>query len=538
MPDQKDPQVICLSSIIEKLAQNQREIPSNFSGQSDHQMQNLMLVTGKTVGRAEKSDYLLEIRIMRLVYRDKLSLALIFTDITERNLVVTLQDNNDYKNRLLASVSHELRTPLNASLNFIQAAIEDKQLPPHIREEYLMPSLTSNQILLHLINDILDFSQMSANKLRLIYETCNIKKTLNECVSLMKLQATRKGIELVLNVNIQTHSAKFTTDHNRVKQILLNLLSNAVKFTLHGTINLNATLRDDMNYGKVLQIEVKDTGIGISDEGKKKLFRSFEKIELGEKAFLNSTGVGLGLVISNNLVMMLGPDEQANPIKIESEEDKGTKFSFWIVNKQPSHYQKHEITKRSEDYDKEIEEIPDGEFWRLETQNNLLITKTNSTGLNLGSIRVGPSKINDINFKSVRSCTCPTFLIVDDDVFNITALSTILKQLGHKCSIAYNGKQAIERVLERESTSCGPDCRPFKLIFMDCSMPIMDGYEATKRLKQYMENSEVRQIPIVGCTAFVQEKEKQRGLAAGMDGYCIKPINREKISNLLVQFSL
>ena len=525
------------SEVFERLT---RALKSNehFFDQSDHQMQNLMIANARVTNKATNLNQMLEIRVMWLIYQEMPSLALIFTDITERNLVVQLQDTNDYKNRLLASVSHELRTPLNASLNFIQAAIEDPQIPIHISEDFLAPSLTSNQLLLHLINDILDFSQMSANKLRLTYEKCDVGKTLGDCVNLMKLQASKKGLELLLEFDCETLDSEFITDHTRLKQIILNLLSNAVKFTLHGMIKVKAVLSNSMEKGKILKVEVSDTGIGISEENQKKLFKSFEKVDLGEQAFLNSTGVGLGLVISSNLVLMLGPEEKNNGIKIKSRENEGTTFSFWIVNKELSSKSKLDISYRSENYNNQMDELDVQRDTQLfETQGNLISLGSPSTRRRFLPVKMHPLLSNHISPGISQRCTCPSVLIVDDDVFNITALSMILKQLGQTCDRAYNGQQAIEKIFERQEVKCGPSCQQYKLIFMDYSMPIMDGFEATRKLKELMSSWELPLITIIGCTAFVQEKELKRGIEAGMDGYCIKPLNKCKIGAILTKLA-
>ena len=529
-----------LASVLEKLISTLKPKALNSFLQSDNQMQNLMIVHAKVPNGTTNASQTLEIRVMGLVYQEGPSIALIFTDITERNLVVKLQDTNDYKNRLLASVSHELRTPLNASLNFIQAAIEDPQTPAHIREEYLTPSLTSSQLLLHLINDILDFSQMSVNKLRLVYETCDVKKTLNDCINLMKMQATKKGLGLSLDVEVETPDSEFSTDHNRLKQIVLNLLSNAVKFTLKGMIRVKATLSETVDNGKVLHVAVTDTGIGISSEDQKKLFKSFEKIDLGEKAFLNSTGAGLGLVISSNLVLMLGPEDKSNGLQIKSQLGQGSTFSFRILNKKLRHPKAQlNLSDRSENFDNQMDELdlPRETTQQFETLSNIPLTKPPTMKRNRLISATGATTNDQISIKLSQPCLCPPFLIVDDDIFNITALSTILKQLGHTCNAAYNGQQAIEKALERQNVKCGHQCRQYKMIFMDFSMPIMDGFEAARRLKGLMRDGEISKITIIGCTAFVQEHELQRGIEAGMDEHCTKPLNRNKISAFLFKLS-
>lgn len=493
---------------------------------------------------------ILEIRVISLEFKDKPAIALIFSDVTESNLVVSLQDNNDYKNRLLASVSHELRTPLNASLNFIQTAIEDPNVPDNVRQDLLMPSLMSNHLLLFLINDILDFSQISAKKLRLVYEKASIKKTIQECLDLVRMQIARKGLQLFVSYDmIETESMnevcildpQIITDHGRLKQIVLNLLSNALKFTLQGEIKVIVKVTTTIEHGRILSIEVSDTGIGISDENIKKLFGAFEKMDLEESAGINSRGVGLGLMIANNLALMLGPVGQSG-IKIASRLGCGSSFSFLIAERQDLERCHSEM---SGDFCVSMNEL-EGQY-RISESEKPIFSFYSSTvqekGLFSGvnpfySSQSQPRDAEQLIIYTKKPRCCPSVLVVDDDIFNITAMETILKKLGYRCNVAYNGKQAIEKVKDRHKLTCEHQCGQYKIIFMDFSMPIMDGYEATRTLKAAMSRGELERIPIVGCTAFVQEKEKLKGLDSGMDSYCTKPLNREKVRTILDQFEV
>ena len=504
-------------------------------------------------GEVQSSDsdkiYQLEIKILHMTFREKPALALIISDVTQRNTIITLQDNHNYKNRLLASVSHELRTPLNASINFTRMAIEDPTVPTNIKDEYLSPSLVSNQLLLHLINDILDFSQISENKLRLVYERLSFKDSIEQCINLIRLQAMRKSIGLEIDYQMECQSSDFSTDHNRLKQIVLNLLSNAIKFTLEGKIKITAKLdyvdkqssSPDLlapSLRKRLQISVEDTGIGMSPEDQAKLFHAFEKIGLGDRAAINSTGVGLGLVISNNLVKMLNhPDTDDNQIKVESEKDVGTKFSFTILEQEESGLFTIK-NSHDENYAGIMEE-------QSQKGNELLATDAELLGLKEIYFRTSFSskqdreaaKLSRFSNKMSKSavCTCPTLLIVDDDIFNVTALESILKNMGYSCHTAFNGKQAIKKIVERsKEQKCGPYCMlSYKAIFMDCSMPIMDGFEASQILTEMMTRGEISETPIIACTAFVQEKERQRARKAGMEFHLVKPLTQEKIKLIL-----
>ena len=538
---------------------------------------NLVFLSAAVEIDSDKTTSLLEIKILFTFFNEKPALALVFSDVTERNLVTVLQETNNYKNRLLASVSHELRTPLNASISFTQAAIEHPDLSnlPDIKENFLMPALRSNQLLLLLINDILDFSQMTANKLRLVFENKNVANTLEECVNLIRMQATRKGLRILTDFKFEEEvGALFCTDHNRLKQIVLNLLSNALKFTLEGEIQITARFDRINNVGKpsqtelitsvktlteeeeekrnssrsfsherrgqkILRVSVRDTGIGISEENKKKLFKAFEKVELGDNITLNSQGVGLGLVISNNLVLTLSPSEENHGIVVESEVNVGSTFSFWILDRfEMKEEEDPHSGQKSENICSEMEEKHhhgDGEE-KLETLINLIPLKT------IDSILVARKNLlsepRSVSAHSLSAVKVPQILVVDDDVFNISTMSMVLQKCGYTCDTAFNGKQAIQKITERQSQDqvSSTKSKQYKLVFMDCNMPIMDGFEATRILKAKMQAGEIEPIPIVACTAFLTEKEKQITRELGVDAYCLKPLNKEKIFSLVKKF--
>lgn len=481
---------------------------------------------------------------MLLSFKEKVALALIITDITERNLVATLQDNNNYKNRLLASVSHELRTPLNSSINFISMAIEDSNIPNYIKENYLTKSLISSKLLLHLINDILDFSQMTAKKLRLCYEMLDVRDTIEQCCNLVRLQAARKGLHLETQWNVEVANSYFCTDHNRLKQIILNLLSNALKFTIEGKISVLVELKNcipseevdraEITPRKILHISVKDTGIGMTPEDQLCLFKAFEKIDLSDRAPINSTGVGLGLVISNNLVLMLNSQDNfsSNSISVESEKDVGTKFSFSLLNKEVFDI----LTSPKPTLNSEMintDDIPE----ETDSANTLMASRAPEFQTLATTKRTAFNSKNQNQMlsedSSVNRCSCAEFLVVDDDIFNISTIETLLHKLRYKCDPAFNGRQAVEKVMLRKNEPCSQQCMSYKAIFMDCSMPIMDGFTASAILRDRIKNSEIPEVPIIACTAFAHEKEIQRALECGMSCHLIKPLTLEAIDNAI-----
>jgi signal transduction histidine kinase/CheY-like chemotaxis protein len=272
------------------------------------------------------------------------------------------------------------------------------------------------------------------------------------------------GNQIQLLKIIENVPENIITDPNRLKQILLNLLTNARKFTLRGCITLS------LKYEKPkLLISCKDTGIGIPEEKLSSLFRAFSKIENSSE--INTQGVGLGLVISSMLVQKLGGDG----IKVKSKVGVGSTFEFFVL-------------------------VDEAEtcFADIANENP--------------KVQIPLMLVKNINSK-VR------ILIVDDVYFNIMAYVEIFKTEGIRCSYAMNGEEAIEKVLEFDRFSC---------ILMDCEMPILDGWETTKRLISLQTKKVIEKLPpIIGASAHSEDDQKSRCLQAGMKDFITKPCPRE-----------
>ena len=501
------------------------------------------------------------IKFTTSLFMNKNVIVINVTDTTDRDSLIAAQASSEYKSRLLSSVSHELRTPLNGSINFIEESLIDSAIPSVTKEKCLIPALRSNRLLLSLVNDILDFSQMHAGKLRLVFESRSIVETAKDCMELLEIQASKKSLKLTLQNNLPPDQEVIVTDHNRVRQVILNLLSNAVKFTFHGGILLildptSAELpcqnhqRGDTYTLRGVRVTCRDTGIGISPEDQKKLFKAFEKIDLGARAFINSTGAGLGLLISNGLVQKLSPEElptkDSNIIRFESKPDEGASFSFEIYNhnKINGNVKHIDLEKSSSAVDsifsehglgmRNIEEmvrpITFSTINRFSFQGIVLRELRSQSYINsadnIGTLMSIPSQIQ-------ISCKCPKVLIVDDDPFNLTALDQILSRLKVPCHWAFNGKEAIEKIEARQHNRCGSSCQQYKIVFLDCNMPILDGYETARRLRAMEKRGEVDRIRIIACTAFVQQSDENNAKEAGMDDFSTKPIKFSVIKEKL-----
>ena len=493
------------------------------------------------------------------VYMDKPVVVVNVTDTTDRDSLIAAEASNEYKTRLLSSVSHELRTPLNGSINFIEEALNDPSLSREIKDHYVIPALRSNRLLLSLVNDILDFSQMHEGKLRLVFEAKNVVDTAKECMELLEIQAQKKNIGLRLTNHLTPEAQILFTDHHRLSQVILNLLSNAVKFTFCGEVELileettfhhHQRITIEANQiSKGVKITCRDTGIGISKENQKKLFQAFEKLDSGANSQINATGAGLGLVISRGIVQKLLPDELSpfgmDSIHVESCEGVGTSFSFEVYNMKGS--QKDDLTE-SENSSQLSEKIDSSGLGarRVEALSRLLPLELHSL-LYLQTPRDSTTDEKNILLNSHRAqaqhskyssekieCKCPKVLIVDDDMFNINALELILSKLKVPTHCAFNGKQAIEKIRLRQNTRCSSVCSQYKVVFLDCNMPVLDGFETARLLRQMIEAGEIDDMKLIACTAFVRQEDEDKARAAGMDDFCTKPINMVGVKKKLM----
>ena len=242
-------------------------------------------------------------------------------DITElRDAILKAETATKAKSEFLANMSHELRTPLNGVIGFTELLLSENINKEH--KEYIQNIYTSAHTLLNIINDILDLSKIEAGKLELEETTVDITELLNEAIDIVKYQASVKNLELILNVP-KNISYYVIADPLRLKQIIINLLGNAVKFTKYGEVELSLFADVISDNEVILSFAVRDTGIGISKENQKKLFKAFSQADASTTRSFG--GTGLGLVISNKLA-----EKMNSEIILESTIDQGSTFSFSI----------------------------------------------------------------------------------------------------------------------------------------------------------------------------------------------------------------
>lgn len=394
-------------------------------------------------------------------------------DVTERKRVeeelkaATAEANkaSEVKSSFLANMSHEIRTPLNGIIGFSNLLL-DKKLEGDVRDEVQLIKDCSEG-LLTVINDILDFSKIEAGKLAIVNTSFDIREVVESTFSVFHNSFKKKKINF--KINISDEMPKYVIgDSQRIRQILLNLIGNAVKFTPEeGEISLSLHKTHLISDKKFnIQFSIKDNGVGIKKENQDKLFNAFEQEDsTTTKKF---GGTGLGLSICQKLVHLMN-----GKIWFESEYGKGTIFYFSL------------ITEQSNDF--------------------------------LNMTMAEPKLIVNDASKNKRKYK---ILVAEDIKINQKVLKGYLKKVGQEdITFVENGELAVKAI---ENTK-------YDIVFMDIQMPVMDGYEATRKIRQNGHKN----LVIAGLSANAFEEDAAYAREVGMNLYLSKPINMEKINQAL-----
>lgn len=439
-----------------------------------------------------KKIYFYQLKFLKIIWDSQPCLLLVIDDISDSHQIKELKKLDEYKNQLLATVSHDLRTPLNGMMGIIE--LVKLKLTEKKDKKNLDIAIASGHLLLNMINDILDFSQINNKKLRLNIQKIDLIKTVKETCKLVKFQAKSKGLDFQLkHDNLPT--AILYSDNNRIRQILLNLLNNALKFTKNGFIRLKVkNISDNPNGVDLYKISVKDSGIGIKKDDFSKLFKLFGKLEQ-ENMNINSNGVGLGLTISQTLSQILSPKIENSGIHLKSEYGIGSKFWFLLEGEnrdQVSQYLPSEFSRKNIPYI----------FFK------------------------GNDEIKSfINFK--ESFLDDAVLIVDDDMMNLMVAQRYCEYYGVNFLTATNGEEACKIIMNKNSNSA------IKGIFMDCNMPIMDGFRATEELLKFWRERNMSETPIVAMTANILATDLEKCITSGMTSFLCKPVSKKDFGEAL-----
>ncbi|MDU8913698.1 ATP-binding protein [Aestuariicoccus sp. MJ-SS9] len=362
---------------------------------------------------------------------------------------------------LIAVMSHEMRTPLNGMLGTLEL-LEPERLGPK-DAEYLEIMRASGKHLLHHVDNVLEISRVESSKIALAHETFSIAALVRELVESQRGAAEHRGN--VLSHSLQTGGQEYAVgDPTRIRQVLLNLVGNAIKFTRNGSIVIEAERLDG---GELVEFRVRDTGIGIAEADRERVFEDFVTLDSSYSRAVGGTGLGLAIV--KRFVGAMGGE-----VALDSTPGSGSVFHVRLALP-----------------------VPNGD----------------------------PDAPGDAPAPRAAGAIAPCkVLIVEDNRINRIVLRDLLEKDGHQVDEAHDGQQGVEKV-KRNS---------YDLVFMDISMPVLDGVEATRAIRR----SEARgtRLPIIALTAHARLADKERFRAAGVDDILAKPISRKHLHAVMDSF--
>lgn len=377
---------------------------------------------------------------------------------------------NQAKSAFVSNMSHEIRTPMNAIVGLTDLLLRKEWSPEEKR--YLMNIKSSGNALLNLINDLLDFSKIEAGKFEISRDTYDMAQMLRDIQVIGETRIGDKDISLVMDVDPEIPRLLYG-DALRIRQVIINIMNNAIKFTEEGSVTVK--VKQQGHEGKKTQLffSVKDTGQGIRRQDLDQLFNAFTQVDI--KKNKGKEGTGLGLAISRQLVELMGGE-----LCVESEYGVGSEFYFTL--------------------------------WEgIESEENI------------GDFSEMKDQSEDLE-EDIFTFTAPQadVLLVEDNIINQEVALALLEPLEMRIDVASNGKEALQMVQNKK----------YDLVFMDHFMPVMDGVEATKKIRALKEEY-YQNIPIVALTADAVQGVREEFLASGMNDFVSKPISMTDITRAI-----
>lgn len=381
------------------------------------------------------------------------------------------QDANEAKSRFLANMSHEIRTPINAIMGMNELILRESKEASTI--EYAQNIASASESLLGIINDILDLSKIESGKMEVVPANYSLRTLITDCCKMIEGRASAKKLELIIDAD-KTTPCNLYGDDVRLHQIITNILTNAVKYTHEGSVTLRIRWKSAGDGKKILLIvSVEDTGIGISDENKEKLFGSFERFDNEKNKGIE--GTGLGLAITKQLVELMDGN-----IGVYSTIGKGSLFYVEIPQ---------EIAALGE----------------------------------LGDININKRTQNTV-YKEKLVVPDKRILVVDDVKVNLKVIEGLLKKTQIQIETADGGAKCIEKAYNKK----------YDVILLDHMMPEIDGEDALKEIRK--EGCINRNTPVIVLTAYVMAGARERYIEKGFDDYLSKPVSGEDLEDMLIKY--